>query len=264
VTGPTQRLVVESFGIVVEVTSDDPELFSLVPGFLPPGWRPAGAHPEARFGVEDGKVTVNGARVPLAGVPPLWRLGSMVRHYVAEHAPAHVFVHAGVVRVAGCLVVIPGSSRSGKTTLVAELVRTGALYYSDEYAVVAADGRVEPFAKPLSVRTAGAAEARDEVPVPPGQVGVDPAEADLVVLTSYEPGARWQPRVCTRGEGALAILEHTVPARHRPREAMAAAGRLAGHARVLSGPRGEAGDTVRELLEAIQDTRDLDPVPGAD
>ena len=35
----------------------------------------------------------------------------------------------------GRAIVIPGRTFSGKSTLVAELVRAGATYYSDEYAV---------------------------------------------------------------------------------------------------------------------------------
>ena len=39
---------------------------------------------------------------------------------------------------------------------MAELLRAGAVYYSDEYAVVDPWGRVHPFAKPLSIRDGSA------------------------------------------------------------------------------------------------------------
>src|SRR4051794_20574153 len=48
--------------------------------------------------------------------------------------------------------VIPRVSHSGKTTLVAALVRAGATYYSDEYAVFDAQGSVHPYARPLGIR----------------------------------------------------------------------------------------------------------------
>src|SRR5262249_15179119 len=52
-------------------------------------------------------------------------LESDLRLYIAEHARRRVFVHAGVVGWNGGAIVIPGSSLSGKSTLVAALVRAG-------------------------------------------------------------------------------------------------------------------------------------------
>jgi hypothetical protein len=63
---------------------------------------------------------------------------------VAENARRWIFVHAGVVAWRGQAIVIPGATQSGKTSLVAALVRAGAEYFSDEYAVFDARGRVHP------------------------------------------------------------------------------------------------------------------------
>jgi uridine kinase len=41
-------------------------------------------------------------------------------------------------------IAIPGRSFSGKTSLVTALVRAGAVYYSDEFAVIDRDGLVRP------------------------------------------------------------------------------------------------------------------------
>lgn len=59
---------------------------------------------------------------------------SSLKLFVAEMAPERVFVHAGVIGWHGKAILIPGRSYSGKITLVSELVRAGASYYSDEYA----------------------------------------------------------------------------------------------------------------------------------
>jgi hypothetical protein len=69
-------------------------------------------------------------------------LDAELRMYIALNAPEHVFVHAGVVGVGERAIVLPGRSFAGKTTLVAALVRAGAEYWSDEYAVLDADGLV--------------------------------------------------------------------------------------------------------------------------
>src|SRR5882724_3476225 len=82
-------------------------------------------------------------------------LESDLRLFVAEVAHRRVFVHAGVVGWKGKAIVIPGRSFSGKSTLVAEFIRAGAAYYSDEYAVLDSRGRVHPFSKPLQLRQNG-------------------------------------------------------------------------------------------------------------
>jgi len=75
-----------------------------------------------------------------------------LRLYIAESTKQRIFVHAGVVGWQDKAIVIPGRSFSGKSTLVAELVKVGASYYSDEYAVIDAHGYVHPFLKPLELR----------------------------------------------------------------------------------------------------------------
>ena len=160
----------ESFGLTAEVVSEDRRLFDSLSEVLPPDWRPGHGKTMAQFELtRDGAITVDGAVVARAGADrgaSLIRLGSVMRHHLAQHAPAHVFIHAGVVCVGGTSIVIPGSSRSGKTTLVAELVRAGAMYYSDEYAPVDSEGMIHPYAKPLSIRSAASHELGALVPVP--------------------------------------------------------------------------------------------------
>jgi len=75
-----------------------------------------------------------------------------LRLTVAEYAPERVFMHAGVVAWKDLALVVPARSFQGKTSLVAELVRRGAIYYSDEYAIFDAEGSVHPFPKTLSIR----------------------------------------------------------------------------------------------------------------
>jgi hypothetical protein len=255
--------VFESFGVVVEVATEDRELFDSLPTVLPPGWRASSAEVAARFGLTpDGTVTLDGAEVtPGQGDlrASLLRLGATVRHHVALHAPAHVFIHAGVVGAGGTSIVIPGSSGSGKTTLVAELVRAGATYYSDEYAPVDSEGLIQPYAKPLSIRPPGRDGPGALHPVPEERIARRPVRAGLVVVTSYEAGATWRPAACTGGEGALALLRHTVPARTRPGQALAAVSRLAREASVISGVRGEASATAEALLDAAAGGGSPDP-----
>jgi len=247
-------LAFESFGLAAEVTSDDLELFDSFPSMLPPGWCAlTGTRAAVRFGLmRDGTITLNGAEVSRTDgdlARGLAVLGSTVRHHLAQHAPGYVFVHAGVVSVDGVGIVIPGSSFSGKTMLVAELVRAGATYYSDEYAVIDATGMVHAYAKPLSIRL-DACSDRNDVPVPDAQSGATPIQAALVVVTEYERGASWRSVALTRAQGALALLEHTVAVRAKPADAMVAARLLAQNALFIAGTRGEASAAAPAILEA--------------
>ncbi len=242
----------ESFGLVGELASDDRDLLEAAQAMLPPGWRGADRRPSVRFGAwTDGSITANGARADWAphGRPSLLKLGSVVRHHLATHAPGFTFVHAGVVDVGGCGIVIPGRSYTGKSTLVAELVRRGAAYVSDEYAVLDPSGLVHPFAKPLSIRAGKHDPLGQLVPVPEELIAEHPIRAGVVVLTSYAPGAQWCPSVGSRAEGAFALLQNTVSARLRPAAALHATSRLARAATFVAGQRGEASDTAGAVLE---------------
>jgi hypothetical protein len=149
-------------------------------------------------------------------------LGSHAEHLVAQRAPEHLFVHAGVVGWRGRALVMPGSSFAGKTTLVRAWLERGATYYSDEFAVLDRAGMVHPFARPLSVRDASSPVSR-RVPVGAfgSDAGTDPLPVGLVIVSSYRPGAQWRPRPLTPATALLAMMRHTVAARSRPAHAMA-------------------------------------------
>jgi hypothetical protein len=146
--------------------------------------------------------------------------------------------------------VLPGVSYSGKSTLVAALVKAGATYYSDEYAVLDARGRVHSFACALQNRT----ETGTEI-VPPealGDVsGLRPLPLGLVVAARYAPHARWRPRRLSPGRALLEVLRHTVPARTRPRDTLAALRPAVSSAPVFKGARGDAAETAAALLETL-------------
>ena len=232
-----EGIVFEAYGVTAEVVAPA----DVLPAVLPPGWRPgAPDRVSQRFAAGDA-ATLDAATLEAA-----------IRAHVALNAVGHVFVHAGVVAVDDRAIVIPGSSFSGKTTLVAALVRAGAAYLSDEFAVLDAEGLVHPYAKPLSMRNGDGPEQTD---LPVAQLGGVAAEAGarvaLVAITSYLHGAAWNPVVRTPADGAMALLSHTVPARSRPAEAMGATWRAAAGAVVLEGPRGDASTTARALLERL-------------
>ncbi|HYJ87568.1 MAG TPA: hypothetical protein VEW46_16015 [Pyrinomonadaceae bacterium] len=178
---------------------------------------------------------------------------SDLRIFIAEFAKRRVFVHAGVVGWKGKAIVIPGRSFSGKSTLVAELIRAGATYYSDEYAVFDSRGRVHPYTKPLELREEGThKQSKIEVEEMGGRSGTKPLEVGLVLMTQFKDGARWRPRSLTPGKGVLQLLFNTVSARRNPQRALETLERVAAQAEVLQGVRGQATETVPALLKRVE------------
>lgn len=178
---------------------------------------------------------------------------SDLRIFVAEFAKHRVFVHAGVVGWKGRAIVIPGRSYSGKSTLVAELVRAGATYYSDEYAVFDSRGRVHPFSKPIELRDEGEyKQSKIEVTDLGGHPGTKPLTVGLVLMTQFKDGARWRPRKLTAGKGVLELLFNTVSARRNPERALATLQRVTAQADVWKGVRGHATEVVPAMLERME------------
>jgi hypothetical protein len=181
----------------------------------------------------------------------LMLLESQVRAHVALHAQDRVFVHAGVVGDGSGAIVIPGGSFTGKTSLVAALVRAGATYFSDEYAVLDDDGLVHPYPKPLSLRGADHQQIDHSVASLGGRVGEGPLPVRTILISTYRPGVDWRPSPLSAGQGVLAMLANTVPARSKPAEALRAITRAVESATVLAGDRGEASSIVDQLLATM-------------
>jgi hypothetical protein len=173
---------------------------------------------------------------------------------IAIFARSGTFVHAGVVGWRGVAVLVPGASCAGKSTLVAELVRHGAVYYSDEYAIVDGDGRVHPYARPITLRPSGG-NLR-----PPA--GTTPLEPALVVATTYRPHSKWAPRILTGARAVLPILDNVVVVQDRPALCLQLAARLAPRLLTLQGARPEAIEVAPVILEFVDRLLDGEALPG--
>lgn len=180
------------------------------------------------------------------------RVVADLQGYLARHARARVFVHAGVVCVGGRAVVIPGRSCSGKSTLVAALAAAGAAYASDEMAVLDRRGRVHPYARPLALRGGGGMR-RVVLGSLPGGVVRGPVPVGLVLVPRYRPGARWAPRELSPAQAMLALMRHTLAVRARPVEVLAVLRAVVEHALVWAGVRGEPEEVVAAVLAALRE-----------
>lgn len=257
-----------SFGLRVGVRVHPEGVLPRLLERLPPGWRPSstpfvdqiyslrvdrasrGAGPAARvYAGDEQRVLTRDLDLALATIE------SEIRQGIAAAAPRRTFVHAGAVGWRGRAILVPGRSRSGKTTLVAALVRAGASYLSDEFAVLDDRGRAHPFAKPLSVRgPSGCDRHAARVPATAlGRVVSRPLPVGVVAFATHRPGAVWAPARATRGQAVLEMLRHTAAARRRPEAVLAVLDAATAGALLLTGERGEADEAARALLRALDD-----------
>jgi hypothetical protein len=256
-------VAVDSFGVRVGLRTSARETLALAADRLPPG-RPlptgrvdllyslALGGPGPRPGMRrshrlycgDVRVAMN-----LELEPVLDTLESHARLQVAARSRRGVFLHAGAVAWRGRALVLPGASRTGKTTLVAELVRAGARYLSDEFAVIRGD-RVAPYPKPLSVRDPGAGDRQRPVAATAlgGLHQRKSIPVGLVVLSTFEQGASGRARRLPRGRALLSLLSHAVAARIAPDQVLDALEGLVRAATVVRTKRGEAPAAARRIL----------------
>jgi len=183
-------------------------------------------------------------------------LAAHAEPFVAERAPDHLFVHAGVVGWEGRAIVMPGASFAGKTTIVRAWLEAGATYYSDEFAVLDRAGRVHPFARPLAVREGPTALPR-RVPAAAlgAETGTTPLPIGLVLVTSYRAGARWRPRRLTTARTLIELMRNAIAARGNPAHSMPILKRAVSEGLAFAGIRGEAGPMVSTVLEHVDTPR---------
>jgi hypothetical protein len=176
---------------------------------------------------------------------------SILRVSVGSLAPDLVFLHAGVVEWKGRAIVMPADSFQGKSTLVAELVRRGAGYYSDDFALLDEQARVLPFARQISMRTPD--YKTYELPVEDigGRVGEGPIPVGALLFTRYEPHAVWEPVLETPGTGVLKLIPYTLSIRNRTDFRMKVLHKLASHAIIFSTLRGSAESFAETLLDFV-------------
>jgi hypothetical protein len=242
----------------------------LVPPYLPPSWKRSRAQRvDLVYSITGPRRTSHAEQ----GLYRLYRRGALVLsstdvldildtleselHFeTAVHARRSLFIHAGVVGWRGRAILIPGPSMSGKSSLVAALVRAGADYYSDEFALLDAKGNVHPYARRLSLRTAdGRRNHKTTAEALGGRTGRSALPVGLILITEYREAAVWNPKRLTQGEAVLATLANTVLAREQPARTLQILRALAEHADTVRTERGEARDAVEDVLRLARDSR---------
>jgi len=253
-----------AYGRRIGVRSNDPEALRQLEERLPSGWE-AGCGPvvDRLYSVRIGKATpgskTRNFHVIYAGLTRIARtldreaaydaFESDVQTYVAQHAANRVFLHAGVVGWNDAAILVPACSFGGKSTFIAALLRHGATYYSDEYAVLDGRGLVHPFARRLSLRR-GPAEAllRPTAADLGSTAGEQPMPIGLVAFCEYCPDARWNPRPLSASAAVHRLMNHAYVAERQPEMAMLSIQRALAGAVAIETQRGEADEAAATIL----------------
>lgn len=229
------------------------------------GW-PAGvnlAHPEVTFGnywppfgwrlVEETKTEPERVfPVDLGSEASLARFESDFGLYLSEHLAGKVPVHAALLRIDDAVVIVPGTSGVGKSTLSRAALDAGFEVWSDEYCLIDTEtGEVSGWPRPVRERVAGGGIRRIPLPGPHG-----PGVATHVLMLRFDSnteGLALSP--LSPGDVALGLLANTVCARSRPEESFRVAARIARSVTGLSGTRGEVTDALSRLPAVLREAR---------
>ncbi len=260
-----ERLAFVSHGVKTTLQVTEPAVLLPIKLRLPPGWREAkdsNGQPEYSLvvGNEIAPVGLDRLHLLFRGVllisaayklePVLGALESELdRRVAALAAPERIFIRAGVVGWRGRAVVVCGGPQSGTSTLVAALLRAGASYYSDQYAVLDCQGHVHPYPRALWLCTGAQVNPVRYRPEELGaRSGTQALEIGTVVFSSYRPGARSRLAALTPAAASPEVMSNAVSDRLNAQAAQTAIDKALAGAWILTGIRGEAQELVHLLL----------------
>lgn len=201
---------------------------------------------QLQLSVED--VVVTSASRAIHLVPALIRV---VDEAVIQRLTGLRAVHAGTVVLGGRALLLPGATHAGKSSLVAELLRRGATYFSDEYALIDSQGRVHPYPRPLLLRNG----CPEQVPMLAGEcnapVGDAPAPIGWILALEYQPAETWSVAAVPQSEGLLTLLRNTPHVLADSPDMVAAFQRAVAGATCYAGRRTEARDAAEEIFRLV-------------
>ena len=260
--------VLEAYGVRVRLEADNPKIFERVKAISSAAFVSRVRFfdsPEADFELnykfstdKSGEVRydLDGLRTGIykESVSFSRYLNSTIRAHVAAKTNSWIFVHAGVVEWRGRAIILPGQSHHGKSTLVSELIRIGAGYMSDEFAILDEDGFVHPFDRDLAMRYSGEVQ----VDVPPDEFGSKRITGSLpvgmVLFTKFSEAGAWGPEKISIGNGILAAIPQVIPVSFNTKFALKVLNTTFNRAIIIKSDRGEAKETAPRILEYFDES----------
>lgn len=221
---------------------------------LLPGWAESEKEPEVTFSIREtnkGLTLLKNEEELVCDVLPRRLFKTIQTHLhldVASWSPDFVFIHSGVALSEHGLILLPGSSFAGKSTLVKALTELGCKYFSDEFAVVDREGLVHPFPRPSHIRG-----ERGGKFIGPRKLGwsdsLTPQPASTIIFTQYVESGEWLPTKLKKARALVRLLEHTVSAKIRTQTSIKLLTKLLDKNPIaVESDRGEAKKAAEQLL----------------
>jgi len=207
-----------AFDCTIRAATSSPQAFAVLSRYIfPPLPRITGAvvQPDILICLdeigEEFQLLVNGEVMASAGRPE--SLAAHVVHFLDEAVVKRLTglcaVHSGAVQWNGRALLLPGATHSGKSSLVAELLRRGATCFSDEFALIDTEGRVHPYPRPLLLRDGGPRQ----FPLLPEELNASfadaPAPIGWILALEYQSAESWNIAPVPQGFALMTLLRNT-------------------------------------------------------
>ena len=207
-------------------------------------WPPRGAEVVS----ERGEPIERSFHVDVALPSSLARFESDFGLHVAEKLEGYVAVHAALVRMGDAVLIFPGVSHAGKSTLAHTALTSGYTVLSDEYALISLEtGLVSGWPRPIRRREIDGSITR--IPIPDDWAEYAPTHV-IDVRYVQHPEALIVEQMSS-GDVAFSLLANSLCAQSRPEDSLRA---IASVARAVTGWRGTRADAdvaLKEIAELI-------------
>lgn len=252
---------VEGWGVTSQIVASREVLLQAALRGLPPGFRVSRRQapgPSLSFRTRGGLIeTLREGRVIKLGSSRKTvtaYVESQLESLASTRSPKFAFLHAGCVEIDGRVVLLPGRSCVGKSTMVAEFLRRGAGYFSDDLVPIDGRLRAHPFPRALGIRPPGGGASTK---TSPEKFGVRPATGArpiaLIWCGSFDGLALKSSFVPQSAAQAFAeLLAHAPGAQIRPDVIVPVLAALARSVPVFVGVRGEAGEMVDAVRSRLR------------
>lgn len=252
---------VQAFGTGIRAAGSSPAASALLERCIFPSLPRKAANGEAphlALWLEEaaGKFELSAGDVSIGSATEAMRLAPEVVRVVDETVIRRLedlrAMHAAVVAFGDRALLLPAATHSGKSSLAAELLRRGATYYSDEYALIDRQGRVHPYPRPLLLRDG----RPEQIPVLPeecgSRAGIGPAPIRWIVGLRYLPGKAWHVSPVPQSEGVLLLLQNTPHVWARTPDLLETLSQAVAGAACFVGTRGEAAEAAEQILRLVE------------
>lgn len=209
-------------------------------------WPPRGCV----VGDDEAGVAERSFSVDVSSVESLLRFESDFGLYVAEKLDGFVAVHSALIVVGEAVVIVPGVSHRGKSTLALAVKKMGFRVLSDEYTLIDGEtGLVAGWSRPLRQRHSDGTISRITLDVDNGNY-----QPTHVLDVSYQAGVAKTLDIepIPAADVAFSLLGNTVCAQSRPEESLRATASVARAVKGYRGTRGEAEAAVTELVRLLK------------